>query len=82
VFDVPSTQVVFDSARWLSFPTTTPINSRGPFQFQISDSRCYLHTAKCYVSFRLRVTKEKQESNVAVCNYLGGAFFSQVKVCP
>lgn len=82
IFDVPPTQVAYEDARWITVPTTTPVNDSGPYIFSVSDSRYFLNTGKCYVSFRLRLTSvpEKDIGKVAVCNYIGGAFFSQVKV--
>ena len=80
VFSVPPTQIAYEDARWITIPTTTPVNNSGPYIFSVSDSRYFLNTGKCYVSFRLRILAEKDRGKVAACNYIGGAFFSQVKV--
>jgi len=80
LFEVPSTQVAYNTAQWLTFPTVTPVNNTGPFEFHLADSRHYLQISKCYVSFRIRVKTVKATDNVAVVNYLGGSFFNQVKV--
>lgn len=80
IFEVPSTQVVFDSSRWINIPPSTPVTSTGPYEFTLNDSRNYFQMSKLYVAFRLKIMKGKQTENVALTNYIGGTFFNQVKV--
>ena len=79
VFEVPTTQVVFDSSRWIHVPSATPVTSAGPYEFTISDSRNYLQLSKLYVAVRLKLT-HPDKTNVALINYIGATFFNQVKV--
>lgn len=89
LFDLPSTQVVFDSSQWLSFPPVTNLTPSGPFNFVINDSRHFLQTSKMYISFTLKCSAPETVSgavvigppkSVSFINYIGATFFDQVKM--
>lgn len=90
VFAVPTTQVVFDSSRWLDIPTSTPLMNSGPYEFNITDSRSYLQMSRAHVYMRFRLENKVPESKktetgakaveVGMINYAGATFFNQVKL--
>lgn len=79
LFDVPTTQVAFESARWLTVQPSNAVNNTGPYIFSITDNRHFLQLSKSYVVLKLRLNKP-DGGNIAFCNYIGATFFNQVKM--